>query len=150
MMAHPDGPVDIKGDWQPAEVTNTGAWTVGTIWLDRAARRYALRVEARHCNALGTMNGGAMATFLDGQAVAVTELAADGSNHTPTISLHVDYLVPPKPGDWMIADVTLVKMTRTMIFTQAIVRVGERAIARSHAIYSNTLGKAETPAAPPV
>ncbi len=148
-MANADGPPDIGGDWRPAEVTNTGPWTVGTVWLDRAACRFALRVEARHCNALGTMNGGAMATFLDGQAVAVSDLAADGSDHTPTISLHVDYLAPPKPGGWLVADVTLVKMTRTMIFTQAIVRVGERVVARSHAIYSNSQGKAETPAGTP-
>lgn len=148
-MADATGPSHISGDWQAAEVTNTGAWTVGTVWLDHAAHRYALRVQARHCNALGTMNGGAMATFLDGQAVVVSDLAVDGSNHTPTISLHVDYLVPPKPGDWLVAEVTLVKTTKTMIFTQAIVRVGERVIARSHAIYSNTRGKAQAPAGTP-
>lgn len=140
-MAETDGPQQVSGDWLPTEVTNTGSWTVGTIWLDAAARRYALKVEPRHCNGLGGMNGGAMATFLDGQAVAVRELALDGSNHTPTISLHVDYLAPPMPGDWLIAEVTLVKTTKTMIFTQAIVSVGDRAVARSHAIYSNTQGK---------
>ncbi len=136
------GPLHIAGDWQPAEVTNTGPWTVGTIWLDRPAGRYAMQIQAHHCNALATMNGGAMATFLDGQAVAVRELAIDGSDHTPTISLHVDFMVPPKAGDWLVADVTLVKMTKSMIFTQAIVTVGERVVARSHAIYSNTQRKA--------
>jgi acyl-coenzyme A thioesterase PaaI-like protein len=141
MMAE-EGPLHIAGDWQPTQVTNTGPWTVGTIWLDRASHRYALRIDPHHCNALGTMNGGAMATFLDGQAVAVTALASDGSDHTPSISLHVDFMAPPKPGDWLVAEVTLVKTTKTMIFTQAIVTVGDRAVARSHAIYSNTQGKA--------
>lgn len=140
-MAMSDGPLHISGDWQPTEVTNTGAWTVGTIWLDRVSHRYALMIEPRHCNALGTMNGGAMATFLDGQAVAVIELAPDGSNHTPSISLQVDFMAPPKPGDWLVAEVILVKVTKSMIFTQAIVTVGDRAVARSHAIYSNTQGK---------
>ena len=138
-----DGPHHVDGDWQPVEVTNGGAWTVGCVWLDFAANRYALRVEAHHCNGLGTMHGGAMATFLDGQAIAVNRLAPDGSNHTPTISLHVDYLAPPAIGDWLVADVTLVKTTRTMIFTQAIVTVGQRAVARSHAIYSNSQGKVQ-------
>jgi uncharacterized protein (TIGR00369 family) len=141
-MKPSDGPLHIGGNWEPTEVTNTGAWTVGPIWLDRAAHRYAMRIGPQHCNGVGMMNGGAMATFLDGQAVAVSNLASDGRNHTPTISLHVDYLAPPKPGDWLIAEVILVKTTKTMIFTQAIVSVGDRIVARSHAIYSNTQGKA--------
>lgn len=136
-----DGPPDVSGDWQPAKVTNTGAWTVGPMWLDRATHRYALRIGPEHCNALGSMHGGAMATFLDGQAFAVVDLADDGSDHTPTISLHVDYLAPPVAGDWLIAEVILVKTTRTMIFTQAIAVVGDRPVARSHAIYRNSRGK---------
>lgn len=136
-----DGPFHVDGDWQPAEVTNGGAWSVGPMWLDQATHRYALLIGPEHCNALGSMHGGAMATFLDGQAFAVVDLAADGSDHTPTISLHVDYLAPPVAGDWLIAEVVLVKTTRTMIFTQAIVWVGERPVARSHAIYSNSRGK---------
>jgi acyl-coenzyme A thioesterase PaaI-like protein len=141
-MATPEGPPPVPGNWLCTEVTNTGAWTVGPIWLDRAAGRYAMLIAPHHCNALGTMNGGAMATFLDGQAVAVTDLIPGGGIHTPSISLHVDFMAPPTPGNWLIADVTLVKTTKTMIFTQAIVSIGDRAIARSHAIYSNTKGKA--------
>jgi uncharacterized protein (TIGR00369 family) len=131
----------IPGDWEPSEVTNTGAWTVGRIWVDRASARYCLQIEPKHCNALGAMHGGAMATFLDGQAIPVIELDPDGGNHTPTISLDVDFLAPPKAGDWLVAEVTLVKTTRTMIFTQAIAKVGERAVARSQAIYQNNLRK---------
>ncbi len=140
-MVPSNGPLHIGGNWELSEVTNTGTWTVGPIWLDRAAHCYALCIGPQHCNALGSMNGGAMATFLDGQAVVVSSLSPDGSDHTPTISLHVDFLAPPKAGDWLIAEVTLVKTTRTMIFTQAIVSVGDRVVARSHAIYSNTQGK---------
>lgn len=138
-----EAPDHIAGDWHPVEVTNGGAWSVGPVWLDRPANRYALCVEARHCNGIGSMHGGAMATFLDGQLIAVIDIVAGASNHLPTISLHVDYLAPPKPGDWLVADVTLVKATRTMFFTQAIVTVGPRAVARSHAIYSNRQGKAQ-------
>ena len=138
-----DGLPPVSGNWVSAIVTNGGAWTVGTVWLDRAANRYALLIEPRHCNAVGAIHGGAMATFLDGQAIAVVDIIAGASTHIPTISLHVYYLAPPVVGDWLIADVTLVKTTRTMIFTQAIVTVGERAVARAHAIYSNTAGKAQ-------
>lgn len=129
----------VDGDWERTFVTNTGPWSVGEIWIDRAASRYCLNVRPEHCNATGAMHGGAMATFLDGHGVVVIPLEEDGSNHTPTISLHVDFLAPPVAGDWLVADVELIKTTRTMIFTQAIARVGDRVMARSHAIYRNNL-----------
>ncbi len=130
----------IAGDWQPGEVTNTGAWTVGDLMVDWATARYALQVAERHCNTTGMMNGGAMATFLDGQAFVV--LGDDlKKQHTPTISLSIDFLAPPLLGDWLVAEVELVKITRSMIVTQALARVGDRVVARSNAIYSNSTRK---------
>ena len=86
------------------------------------------------------MHGGAMATFLDGQVfVLILDLAARA--HTPTITLSVDFLAPPKVGDWLMAEVLHVKTTRTMIVTQALAKVGDRVVARSSAIYSNSQGK---------
>lgn len=130
----------IPGDWEPGIVTRTGEWTVGDLWVDWKASRYCLQVTGAHCNGVGGMHGGAMATFLDGQAFVFQDRNA-ADPHTPTISLHVDYLAPPVAGDWLVADVELIKTTRTMIFTQAIARVGDRAMARSHAIYKNHAGK---------
>jgi uncharacterized protein (TIGR00369 family) len=135
------GPFHIAGNWQSSELTNGGAWTLGPLWLDRASHRFALQIGPQHCNALGSMHGGAMATFMDGQAFAVVDLAPDGSDHTPTISLQIDYMAPAVAGDWLVADVILVRTTRTMIFTQTIAWVGERPVARSHAIYSNARRK---------
>ncbi|WP_439569739.1 PaaI family thioesterase [Sphingopyxis sp.] len=129
----------VDGNWERTFVTNTGPWSVGEIWIDRESARYCLLVRPEHCNATGAMHGGAMATFLDGHGIVVIPLEEDGSNHTPTISLHVDFLAPPLAGDWLVAHVELIKTTRTMIFTQAIARVGERVMARSHAIYRNNL-----------
>ena len=133
-------PPPIAGDWQPGKVTNTGAWTVGDVWIDWATARYALQVEERHCNVTGVMNGGAMATFLDGQAFVVVGDKLK-KLHTPTISLSIDFLAPPLVGDWLVAEVELVKITRSMIVTQALAKVGDRVLARSNAIYSNTNGK---------
>jgi uncharacterized protein (TIGR00369 family) len=130
----------ITGDWQRGEVTRTGAWTIGPLWIDWASHRYAIRVEERHCNATGMMHGGAMATFLDGQAFVVVDDALK-ERHTPTISLSIDFLAPPRLGDWLVAEVQLVKITRSLISSQALARVGDRVVARSNALYSNTQGK---------
>ena len=126
----------IPGNWETGVVTRTGEWTVGDLWVDWDAKQYCLQITEAHCNAVGGMHGGAMATFMDGQAFVYQDRASRDP-HTPTISLHVDYLAPPMVGDWLVASVDLVKTTRTMIFTQAIASVGDRPMARSHAIYKN-------------
>ena len=140
MTSTPSTPPPIPGDWKTGIITRTGEWSIGDLWVDWAAKRYCIQVTDAHCNAVGSMHGGAMATFMDGQAFVYQDPAA-GDPHTPTISLSVDYLAPPVPGDWLVADVLLVKTTRTMLFTQAIAYVGDRAMARSNAIYRNNAGK---------
>ena len=130
----------ISGTWEPGEVTRTGPWTVGDLWVDWASARYALLVEEAHCNALGVMHGGAMATFLDGQAFVLRD-HIPGGRHIPTITLNVDFLAPPIVGEWLIAEVEHIKTTRSMIVTQALAKVGDRVMARSSVIYSNATGK---------
>jgi len=130
----------LPGNWESGVVTRTGPWTIGDLWIDWAGGRYAVRVGPQHCNATGLMHGGAMATFLDAQAfVVLKDVMPD--RHTPTISLSVDFLAPPRPGEWLVAEVQLVKITRTMIVAQSLAKVGDRVMARSNAIYSNPTGK---------
>lgn len=129
----------VPGNWERTMVSNTGPWTIGPIWIDRAAESLCLQVQPEHCNGLQSMHGGAMATFMDAQAVAVMPAIEGPRQHTPTISLHVDYLAPPRAGEWLVMNVDLVKQTRTMIFTQCVARVGDRAMARSHAIYRTAI-----------
>lgn len=140
MSGEHHGPPPTPGDWVTGVVTPTGAWTIGQLWIDWGQARYAVKVGPQHCNATGLMHGGAMTTFLDAQAFVVgDELMKE--RHNPTISLSVDFLAPARPGDWLVATVKLVKVTRTMIVTEALATVGERVLARSNAIYSNSRGK---------
>jgi len=41
---------------------------------------------------------------------------------TPTISMSIDFLSPGKLGDWIWADVETLKITKTMGFSQGLVR----------------------------
>lgn len=131
----------LDGDWTANFETGVGQWSLGTLWLDRVNRRLALLVSEQHCNAYGVMHGGAMATFADAQALAVREYSGDPADHTPTVSLSVDYLGAAVLGKWLIADVTLLRTTRTLMFTQAMIGTAGSAIARSSAIYRNFQGK---------
>ncbi|MES2492543.1 MAG: PaaI family thioesterase [Pseudomonadota bacterium] len=135
-------PPPRPGDWLETIDAGSGPWNMGVLWYNRAAGQIALHVKPEHCNAYGSMHGGAMATFVDGQAAGVVVYHLnDAAGHTPTISLSVDYLAPVPAGSWLVADVTLLRATRTMLFTQAVLTVDAQVVARSNAIYRNVPGK---------
>lgn len=76
-----------------------------------------------------------MATFLDAQILGA--FGEPRLEHMPTITLTVDYVAPVIVGSWVEAAVTLIRATRTMVFTQAVVSVGDAIVARSNGIYRN-------------
>ena len=110
---------------------------LGRLYFDRAGHRIGFRVAADQANAAGSCHGGAMATFADTQLLAIQAGPEEGLPHNPTISLSLDYLAPAPVGAWVEAAVTLVKRTRTMLFTQAIMTVEGQPVARATAIYKN-------------
>jgi acyl-coenzyme A thioesterase PaaI-like protein len=110
----------------------------GTIYVNHATRTLGFWVATKHLNPVGVCNGGAMATFADMQIAAVIGAGPGTSEgHQPTISLSVDYLATAPLGAWVEAAVTLVKATKTLIFTQALITVEGEIVARSQAIYRN-------------
>lgn len=100
----------------------------------------AFRVGPCHVNLAGNCHGGAMATFADMQVAATRTTGGDPATHTPTISLSLDFVGPAPLGAWVECDVTLIKTTRRLVFTQALMRVDGAPVARSTAIYRNHAG----------
>jgi uncharacterized protein (TIGR00369 family) len=126
---------NVPEGFEPAELGSGFGRAFGPLWLDRATHRMGFHVAKQHVNPVGMLHGGAMATFADTQLMAFRAGAEEGASHSPTISLSVDYLAPAAVGAWVEASVTLVKQTRTMLFTQAIMTVDGEPVARSSAIY---------------
>ncbi|CAN5428184.1 PaaI family thioesterase [soil metagenome] len=128
---------DVPGGFVPADLGAGFGARFGPVYMDRALGRMGFRVSELHVNPVDGLHGGAMATFADTQLMAIRAGAEEGRSHSPTISLSLDYLAPAKVGDWVEAQVTMVKTTRTMLFTQAIMTVDGNPVARSSAIYRN-------------
>ncbi|MFW2828740.1 PaaI family thioesterase [Sphingomonas sp. ID0503] len=139
-MADAEAP-PFPGDWDCTELSNTGPWTIGQVWIDRTQGKYCMMVGEQHCNAFGMMHGGAMATFVDAQVVAVRPYTGAESNHTPTVTLSVDYLAGVPAGSWLLLTVEILRTTRTLIFTQGVATVDGKAVARTSAIYRNNQDK---------
>jgi acyl-coenzyme A thioesterase PaaI-like protein len=96
----------------------------------------AFRVAPLHLNPVGVCNGGAIATFADMQIAAVVECGpGTAQGHQPTVSLSLDYVAPAPADAWVGAATTLIKSTRTLIFTKAVITADGEIVARSNAIY---------------
>jgi uncharacterized protein (TIGR00369 family) len=108
---------------------------IGPVFLDEARGRLAFWVRDSHLNVKGFCHGGALALFADCQIAVVRGRIADLAGHTPTISLRVDYIAPVRAGQLVEMAVTLVRNTRSMLFTQAILCASGDSVGRTDAIY---------------
>nr|WP_225899978.1 PaaI family thioesterase [Croceicoccus gelatinilyticus] len=97
---------------------------VGTMFIgEREGQRViGMRVEERHRNAGAMMHGGMMLTFAD---TAMTLAALKGREPgmvTVTMSMSSDFLAPARVGDWIEANVEILRSGRTTKFLNCIVR----------------------------
>lgn len=125
--------------YEPVNLGEGFSRQLGTVYLDRQGSRLAFLLGAEHANPVQLGHGGAIATFADAQVVALYGDPTKWRAHMPTINLSIQYLAPVELGSWLEAAVSLVKATRTMIFSQAIMTVAGRTVASSQAIYRNSL-----------
>lgn len=109
--------------------------SIGPIFIDEAGRRLAFRVRPMHLNVAGFGHGGALAHFADYQVAVVRGLIDGLAGHTPTISLSIDYIVPVPLAGLVEMQVTLVRHTRSMLFTQSILSVAGQNVGKADAIY---------------
>lgn len=109
----------------------------GPVYRDEGGCKLGLFLSEQHLNPANVSHGGVIATFADMQILAVTPLSGPDAVLRPTVSLTVDYLEPIQARAWVEAAVSLVKMTRTLVFTQALITADGRIAARSQGIYRN-------------
>jgi uncharacterized protein (TIGR00369 family) len=85
--------------------------------------RLGFRVEARHANPMKVCHGGMLASFCDMLLpISIIRKSAEvGARFLPTISLQLDYLAPAALGAWVEGDAQVLRVTRSMVFAQALV-----------------------------
>ena len=90
---------------------------VGPVWEqgEKGARRFGLRVDARHVNMRGVIHGGMLMTFAD---AALGQAAWDACDHAACVTLNMQsqFLAPAKAGDWIEVLPVLTRRTRSLIF----------------------------------
>jgi uncharacterized protein (TIGR00369 family) len=114
----------------------------GPVYFNRETTTLGFRVTAYHVNQFETCHGGAIATFADMQIAAIVHSGQlSAAHHMPTINLSVDYIAPAPLGAWVEAAVMLIRTTRRLVFTQTLITVDGKTVARANASYRNHAAK---------
>ena len=124
----------------------------GPLYLRKLAGggvQLGFRVEPRHCNPMGILHGGMMATFCDMLLpISAHYLSPElARRFLPTIQLQVDYLGASPLGAWVQGDAQLLRHTRSLVFVQGLVTADGDNVARVSGIFK--IGKAFEDAAVP-
>ena len=111
----------------------------GPLYLRHEGDRVQLgfRVEARHTNPLGICHGGMLASFCD-MLLPMSILRKSleiGKRFLPTISLQIDYLAPAPLGAWVEGEAQVLRVTRSLVFAQALATADGAACARVSGIF---------------
>lgn len=110
---------------------------VGPIFqaLDNAASEMRLGVWVRetHCNTLGFMHGGMVATLADSAMARALVAALD--RRAVTLKMSIEYLDTINRGDWLVAHGRLVSHDGVSGLTECDIRVGDSVRARATAVF---------------
>jgi uncharacterized protein (TIGR00369 family) len=92
------------------------------------------RVLPHMCNPAGGLHGGMMMTVADLVGTMGAGALAGIRKFLPTVNMTFDFVAPAKVGDWVEGRAELVRVTRSLIFTNIYLTVGEEKILRASAI----------------
>jgi acyl-coenzyme A thioesterase 13 len=94
-----------------------------------------LRVEAKHCNARGTVHGGILATLADVALGYTLASASTPPANLVTANLTLDYAGTAKIGDWLETHVDIQKQGNRLAFANCYISAGDQRIVRASAVF---------------
>jgi uncharacterized protein (TIGR00369 family) len=134
-VVSPTAPFDPAAEgWEPVPSAAFGT-LVGPIWRreegDRT--RFGLVVAPKHTNRAGNVHGGMLMTLAD-QALAFTARKATGKAHA-TMELHIHFVGVVRLGEFVEARAEVVRATRSVVFLEAKMFVGDRLVLTTSGIW---------------
>lgn len=92
------------------------------------------RVETRHCNPGGTCHGGMLMTLADMLLILGTNVQSHVQRYMTTVSVTNDFLAPAPMGSWLEGRVQVLRTTRSLIFVQGTMSLGDSPVLRTSGI----------------
>lgn len=128
--------VDFDRD-RPEPTFNTH---IGNLYVRRGQKGTAdefvmgFRVKPHMCNPAGGLHGGMMMTVADLVGTMGGGTLAGLRKFLPTVNMTFDFVAPAQAGDWVEGRPELVRVTRSLLFTNIYLTVGEQKILRASSI----------------
>ena len=109
---------------------------IGPLWkrTDEGRVRFGFTVVHKHLNRAGNLHGGMLMTFAD-QAMAMTGREATGGKRHATMDLNIQFIGAARLGEFVEAVPEVVRVTRSVIFLQVKMYVGDRIVVSSNGIW---------------
>jgi uncharacterized protein (TIGR00369 family) len=101
-----------------------------------------LRVREAHCNSRGFVHGGVIAALADNaMGLSLGVMARAAAPEAPpkgflTIGLSLDYLASARLGQWLQVEPRVLRLGRSMGFTDALVTADGAPVARASASFT--------------
>jgi uncharacterized protein (TIGR00369 family) len=139
-MAHPTPAEAVPEGFVPATHGGPYAKELGPFWSKAGEAHVALglRLQHRHCNSAGAAHGGFIATLADLgliHAAAVMRERAGWPRHVlTTVTLNVDYAAPAREGCWLEVQAQVLRLGRTLCFTEGAILADGQRVARVSAV----------------
>jgi uncharacterized protein (TIGR00369 family) len=116
---------------------------IGPLWQHGEGQELAFGflVEEKHLNRRGVVHGGMLMTFAD-QALGLTARELTGGLPQATIQLDTHFIAPAVAGEFITVKAEVLRRTRSILFLQGALQVGERVVASSQGIWK-VLSKTE-------
>ena len=134
----PDGFLRIDFDRDRPETTFNSH--IGTLYAKRGAKGtrdefvLGFRVHQHMCNPAGGLHGGMMMTVADLVGTMGGGTLVGLRKFLPTVSMTFDFVAPARVGDWVEGRAEVVRQTRSLLFTNIYLTVGEEKFLRASQI----------------
>ena len=115
---------NIPDGFTPLEAFGSFNDLTGPYYIAKRGERFVigLRVSEKHVNGLNIAHGGLMLTLADTALSMAAYHGAPKGRFTVTSALTSDFIAPARIGDWIEAEVELLRAGRSVIFTDCKVR----------------------------
>ena len=129
--------MDLPREFLPLFRTSPVLDLIGPIYCrgDGIKLVIGLRVEAKHCNARGTVHGGILATLADVALGYTVAFSSTPPANLITASLTLDFAGTAKIGDWLETHVDFQKKGRQLSFANCYITVDEQRLVRASAVF---------------
>ena len=106
--------------------------------LDGKAFVLGFRCEKKHCNPMGMCHGGMLMTLADMLLLLGANIQERIGRFLVTVHLATDFIGAVPEGAWLEGRVQVLKITRSLLFTQGTMEVEGATVARVSAILKPT------------